>query len=102
MKTQGRALRTSEFIARLSASPFSYVRVGLVVPRYGHSAVERNRLKRRLREIVRHDLLSIRSSGDLVIWARPLAYDVPFNQLQVSLRRLRDRIAERGHLPDES
>lgn len=78
------------------------MRVGLVVPRYGHTAVERNRLKRRLREIVRHDLLSTRSSGDLVIWARPLAYDVPFNQLQVSLRRLRDRMAERGHHVDES
>ena len=78
------------------------MRVGLVVPRYGHSVVERNRLKRRLREIVRHDLLNSRSAGDLVIWARPLAYDVPFNQLRVSLRSLRDRMTDQGHLPDES
>lgn len=98
MKEEGRALRTSELIARLSASPFSYMRVGLVVPRYGHNAVERNRLKRRLREIVRHDLLNKGFGGDLVIWARPPAYDVSFSQLQLALRRLRDRIAEQGNL----
>jgi len=33
-------------------------RVGVIVPRYGHSAVERNRLRRRVKEIARREWLS--------------------------------------------
>lgn len=81
----------------MSPSPFAYLRIGLVVPRYGHSAVDRNRLKRRLREIVRCELLSTNRADDLVIWARPPAYDASFTDLQLALRRLRDRIAEQSN-----
>lgn len=38
-------------------SPLPHARVGFVVPKYGHSSVDRNRLKRRLRELVRTRLL---------------------------------------------
>ena len=37
---------------RVLASPFSHPRVGIVVPRHRQSAVDRNRLKRRIRELV--------------------------------------------------
>ena len=41
-----------------SSLPLSRLpRVGIVVPRHQHSAVDRNRLKRRLRELVRLELL---------------------------------------------
>jgi ribonuclease P protein component len=48
--------------------------VGFVVPRYKHSAVDRNRLKRRLRELVRLHVLPTLRPLDLVLRANPSAY----------------------------
>jgi ribonuclease P protein component len=66
--------------------------VGIIVPRHGHSAVERNRLKRRLREIVRQDVLPTEQSMDLIVRTAPAAYSVPFTDLRTemegALRRL--------------
>jgi len=61
------------------------VRVAIVVPRYGLTAVRRNRLKRRVREIVRLQLLPTRASTDLLIRARRQAYDAPMNALRDDL-----------------
>ena len=38
-------------------SPAGHVRVAIIVPRHGHTAVRRNKLKRQLRELTieRHD-----------------------------------------------
>lgn len=58
------------------------MRVGVVVPRYGHSAVDRNRLKRRLRELVRTHILPLGVSSDLVIWAQRASYRLEFAQLR--------------------
>ncbi len=43
--------------------------------------MERNRLKRRLREIVRLHWLPVSASGDLVVRARPAAYDSDYDDL---------------------
>jgi ribonuclease P protein component len=66
---------------RAIASPLGHPRVGIVVPRYSGSAVDRNRLKRRLRELVRTRLLPSASSVDVVIRARPDAYVASFDAL---------------------
>jgi ribonuclease P protein component len=88
-------------VARLSSSPFPFLRVGLVVPRYGHTAVDRNRLKRRLREIIRQHLSDFNTVGDLVFWIRPAAYAASFEDLQLALERLRDRIdAQADQIPE--
>jgi ribonuclease P protein component len=65
------------------------VRVGIVVPRHKHSAVDRNRLKRRLRELVRTRLLPALDGlgGDLVIRARAEAYGDSFAALERQLDR---------------
>ena len=58
---------------RVLASPLAFPRVGIVVPRHKHSAVDRNRLKRRLRELVRLELLPVlraASALDVAIRAR--------------------------------
>lgn len=58
------------------------------MPRHGHSAVDRNRLKRRLREITRIHVLPALPPIDLIIRARPGAYDLPFEDLVRELSAL--------------
>lgn len=57
------------------------MRVGLVVPRYRQSAVARNRLKRRLRELTRLRLLPADLLADVVLHIRPNAYGATFDML---------------------
>jgi ribonuclease P protein component len=60
-----------------------------VVPRYKHSAVRRNRLKRSLRELVRLELLpALRTiaSCDVAIRSRPTAYDARLDALRDDIR----------------
>lgn len=70
------------------ASLLGFPRVGFVVPRYRHSAVERNRLKRRLRELVRIELLHRLPSSDVVLRVIPAAYDRDFAALEREMRLL--------------
>jgi ribonuclease P protein component len=51
------------------------------VPRHGETAVARNRLRRRLREILRRRLLPTLSPLDLVVRTRPTAYGATFSEL---------------------
>jgi ribonuclease P protein component len=51
--------------------------------------VDRNKLKRRVREIVRVQLLPYLPVVDLVIRARPTAYDQPFAALATELADVR-------------
>jgi len=53
-----------------------------VVPKYGHTSVERNKLKRRLRELARRQLLTVAASCDVLVRARREAYQAPFDRLQ--------------------
>lgn len=60
-------------------------RLGLIVPRFQHSAVARNRLRRQLREIWRTELQQHLGSVDLVIRARPEGYRASFDRLRQEL-----------------
>ena len=60
-------------------------RMGLIVPRYQSSAVARNRLRRRLREIWRQELQAHQPAWDLVIRTRREAYAAPFATLRDEL-----------------
>lgn len=53
-------------------------------------AVARNRLKRRLREIVRLEILPRMGSLDVIIRARAVAYRVTFAELRRELTRMGD------------
>lgn len=72
---------------RALASPLGVPRVGFIVPRHKHSAVDRNRLKRRLRELVRTRLLPGAPPVDVVFRARRDAYEATFAQLQADIER---------------
>lgn len=62
-------------------------RIGLIVPRHKHTAVDRNRLKRRLRELARTRLLPTLPPGHVVIRARPEAYAATFEALARQIDR---------------
>jgi len=48
--------------------------LGVITPRFGHTAVARNQLRRRLREHARRRLLPYLPTLDVLIRARPSAY----------------------------
>jgi len=75
------------------------LRVGVVVPRYGHSAVDRNLLKRRLRELVRVHMLPLGVPWDLVIWAQRSAYRLEFAQLQGEMELVVTKLQRRLEAP---
>ena len=77
---------------RAIASPLGHPRVGVVVPRYSRSAVDRNRLKRRLRELVRTRLLPNAPPADVVIRARPEAYAASYDALVIDVERARAQL----------
>jgi ribonuclease P protein component len=60
-------------------------RMGLIVPRFQASAVARNRLRRRLKELWRLELQTHQPAWDLVIRARREAYAASFDQLRGEL-----------------
>jgi ribonuclease P protein component len=83
-----------------SPSPLSFLRVGVVVPRYGHTAVDRNRVKRRLREALRRELLprllAVDTKLDLIVRARREAYGAEYRELRDELMKLAERRWLRG------
>ena len=85
---EGKRIRTTFLEVRAAASPLARVagsssgmRIGLIVPRYKHSAVARNQLKRRLRELARLAMLPSGILADVVVRIRPDAYDASFARL---------------------
>jgi ribonuclease P protein component len=82
---------------RVLASPLDYPRVGIVVPLHKHSAVDRNRLKRRLRELVRAELLpSLRERPglDVAIRTRREAYAATPSSLRTDVLSIHARVTD--------
>ena len=83
-----------------SSSPVSYLRVGWIVPKAGHNSVERNLVKRRIREILRQDIIpglaGCSVSGDVLVRAKRNAYGVSYGQLRTELLEWAERLCSRG------
>ena len=88
VRHQGKRTRTGSLEVRAIASLRAFARVGFVVPRYKRSAVDRNRLKRRLRELVRVELLPTLPPMDIVLRTLPHAYERDFAGLRDDVLRL--------------
>lgn len=78
---------------RATASLRALVRVGFVVPRYKHTAVARNQLKRRLRELVRLEWLPALPPMNVVLRVIPPAYTRDFDALRAEVRTAGERLA---------
>ena len=81
-------MRTAQLEVRYLASPLSHARIGVIVPRYGHTAVSRNLVKRRLRDLARRELLPTLAVCDVVIRASPSAYAASFDVLRTALQKV--------------
>lgn len=71
-------------------------RMGLIVPKFQSSAVARNRLRRRLREIWRREIQQRQPDWDLVIKARREAYAASFEALQGQMLAWRETVLGAG------
>lgn len=80
----------------VAESPALRIRVAVVVPKHGRKIVERNRLKRRLRESARLELvprcLDRGVALDVLIRARPSAYEAGFQGLRDEIRELAEML----------
>ena len=80
----------------LAASAASCARFGMIVPKHGHTIVARNRLRRRLREIGRLEVLprldALSRELDFLVRARREAYDVSFQRLRNQLVKLTEEL----------
>ena len=97
---RGKRKRTRHLDVFVSASPVSRSRLGLVVPKHKRRIVERNRVKRRLREIGRTEVLPrLAASGrvlDVLVRARPEAYGADFASLREELIEVTEGLCSRG------
>ena len=86
---RGKRSRTAHLDVFDSASPGAHARVAVIVPRYGRRVVDRNRVKRRLREIARREILPHLDAGglaaDVLVRARREAYGATYRQLHAEL-----------------
>ena len=83
----------------LPADESSLSRVAFLVPRYGHTIVSRNRLKRRLQEIFRrHPGLS--RGYSVVVRVSPAGYDASFQELEKRFSTLVERVKIALHPPE--
>lgn len=97
---RGKRRRTRHLDVFVSPSPVAHPRLGLVVPKHRRRIVERNRLKRRLRELGRRVLLpALREHGlalDVMLRARPEAYGAAFADLRDEVGQLAEALCSRA------
>lgn len=86
LRREGKRVRTAHLDVRVAPGP-APSRVGIVVPKHKHSAVARNRVKRRLRELARLRVLPVVPSGAVWLRARPEAYRATFEALGADVER---------------
>jgi ribonuclease P protein component len=83
LMTQGKRRRTDHLDLFTRTSPVGASRLTIIVPRYKESAVSRNRLRRRLREIGRRQVLPVLAGAlDIAVRPRPVAYAASFETLR--------------------
>jgi ribonuclease P protein component len=98
---RGSRKKTSHLDVFFLSSKENDSRVGFVVPKHNRSAVDRNRVKRRLREVGRREILPrLREEGfqlDLLVWARRDAYKASYQQLRNELLEVTEELCSGRH-----
>ena len=82
VQTGGKRFRTKDLVLLVKSSASNQGRVGFTVSRKVGNAVVRNRMRRRLREITRHNFKLVCSQYDYVVIALPSSARKDFATLQ--------------------
>lgn len=90
VRARGPAL---ELYRRPAAGPVA--RATCITPKHGRSGVERNRLRRRIKELMREILLPRGEGEDWLVRTRPAAYDLSYAELRATLKALADEMEPR-------
>ena len=85
VQREGRRKRLPHLDVVWAANQAGHPRLGLIVPKFQSSVVARNRLRRRLRELWRRELMAVMPAWDVVIRARKEAYQARFAALRDEL-----------------
>ena len=97
---RGKRSKTRHLDAFVSPSPAPFARLGVVVPKHKRTIVQRNRLKRRLRELGRTVLLpglgNLPAAPDVLLRARPEAYTASFADLRDEVAALTEVLCSRA------
>jgi len=106
VRARGRSVSTPLLVLGYAANGLTVSRFGFLVGRRIGSAVRRNRVKRRLREIVRHHQMMVGAGWDVVLIARPPAATASFAELDRTvvwlLRRARLDMPAPHAAPEQS
>jgi ribonuclease P protein component len=98
IKREGVWIRGENFDVIVARAPGKISRLGLIVPLHSHNVVERNVLKRRLRELMRRKFLpDMRDARDVVVRARKKAYDKDYESVRIELEKIFQRYTETKH-----
>jgi ribonuclease P protein component len=81
----GRRTRRTHLEILWATSEFPFPRLGVIVPRLGRTAVARNRLRRRLKELWRKELQHSLPALDVVIRSRAEGYSASLAALREEL-----------------
>jgi ribonuclease P protein component len=93
-------LRAVSASGDVSNVPDSGPRIGITVGRVLGKAVERGRIKRRIRNAVRLHLASLRTPVDVVINPKRIVLKVEFTKLAEEVRRTFEVVTQKAKLPD--
>jgi len=85
---KGKSVANSYLVLVYRKNSLPINRVGFSVSKKFGNAVKRNKIKRRLREIVRQSLESIENGNDMIFIVRKNAQQADFKQLQEAVRNL--------------
>lgn len=94
VQSRGRRIGGKFLLVIFAPSSFLDVRFGLTVSKHVGNAVTRNRVKRRLRDILRHQKATLMGSGLDVVWiAKAEAASTSYDALRLEVTALMQRIA---------
>jgi ribonuclease P protein component len=84
--TEGKRHRTDHLDLFIRPSPLGHSRLAVIVPRFAQTAPQRNRLRRRVREICRRAVFPVLPAAlDVAVRARPRAYEAGFQLLRAEI-----------------
>lgn len=65
----------------------------MIIAKYSHTIVERNRLRRRIRELARTRIIPFCIGMDLIVRALPGAYSADFGQLSNEVNQIKKQLS---------